>query len=118
MGYFDIQSCADTRHDNFGLCSFELSIYWQYALTLGVLSIIVITVIVRTQIKIAPVSRQVAEKSSAMTAYFADVIGNISAVKAFAREKNELAAYKKYVDKWDSARNERNEKCYVYHELI
>ncbi len=75
-------------------------IFWQYAVILGVLSVTIIFVIVKAQINIAPISRQVAEKSSAMTAYLADVIGNIAAVKAFAREKSENNHYKKLITDW------------------
>jgi ATP-binding cassette subfamily B protein len=75
-------------------------IMWQYALTLAILSIIIIAIIVRAQTKIAPVSRTVAEKSSAMTGYFADAISNISAVKAFAKEKTELEKYKSLINDW------------------
>jgi ATP-binding cassette subfamily B protein len=75
-------------------------ILWQYAIALGVLSVIIVAVIIRFQIKIAPISRQVAEKSSAMTAYLADVVGNIAAVKAFASEKSENNHYKKLIKDW------------------
>jgi len=75
-------------------------IFWQYAVILGILSVTVIVVIVQAQMRIAPISRQVAEKSSSMTAFLADVIGNIAAVKAFAREKSENNHYKKLIDDW------------------
>jgi len=75
-------------------------IMWQYAIALAVLSIVIITVIIRSQLAIAPISNQVAKRSSKMTAYFADVISNISAVKAFARNKSELAQYEKLTNRW------------------
>lgn len=75
-------------------------IFWQYAVALAVLSIIIITIIIRAQSAIAPISRQVADRSSAMTAYFADVVSNIATVKAFAREKSELRAYDERVTIW------------------
>lgn len=78
-------------------------ILWQYAIALGVLSVIVITVIIKAQSAVAPVSRKVSEKSSAVTAYLADVVGNIAAVKAFAREKSEVSNYKKLVNSWRNA---------------
>ena len=78
-------------------------ILWQYAVALGILSVIVIAVIIRAQTAVAPVSRQVTEKSSAMTAYLADVVGNIAAVKAFAREKSEVNHYDKLVKDWRTA---------------
>ena len=78
-------------------------ILWQYAVALGILSVIVIAVIIRAQSAVAPVSRRVSEKSSAMTAYLADVVGNIAAVKAFAREKSEVNHYKKLIKDWRTA---------------
>jgi ATP-binding cassette subfamily B protein len=78
-------------------------IFWQYAVGLAVLSIIVIVVIVRAQSSIAPVSRNVAEKSSASTGYFADVISNLSVVKAFANERYEIKQYKRKVKEWRQA---------------
>jgi len=75
-------------------------IFWQYALAIGFLSVIIIIVIYKAQISIVPTSRQVAERSSALTAYFADAIGNISAVKAFAREKFEQNKYNKLIGLW------------------
>lgn len=75
-------------------------ILWQYAIAIGILSIIIIVIIAKSQNTIAPVSRQVAEKSSAMTAFFADAISNISAVKAFAREKSELTKYQALIENW------------------
>jgi len=75
-------------------------ILWQYALALGLLSIIIIVVIVRAQTSISIISRQVAEKSSAMTAFFADAIGNIATIKAFAKEKPELKKYQMLISDW------------------
>jgi ATP-binding cassette subfamily B protein len=78
-------------------------IFWQFAVVLAVLSFSVIAVIIRSQTAIAPISRQVAEKSSAMTAYFADVITNIATVKAFAGEQRELSEYGNRVRTWRAA---------------
>jgi len=78
-------------------------ILWQFALILALLSAIIIAVIIKSQTAIAPISRQVADRSSAMTAYFADVMSNIATVKAFAQEKTELHHYKKLVDTWRQA---------------
>lgn len=75
-------------------------ILWQFALAVGILSVIIIVVIVKSQTAIAPISRQVSEKSSAMTAFFADAIGNISTIKAFAQEKPELEKYQKLIGQW------------------
>jgi ATP-binding cassette, subfamily B, bacterial len=78
-------------------------IIWQYAVVLGVLSIIIVVIIVKSQLSIAPVSRNVAEKSGAMTGHFADVVTNISAVKAFATEDIESETFKKLVSDWKQA---------------
>lgn len=75
-------------------------IMWQFALALAILSFLSAFIMIKLQTKIAPISRQVAEKSSAMTAYFADVVSNISTVKAFAKEKSELGHYEKLTDIW------------------
>ncbi len=75
-------------------------ILWQYALGLSILSVAAVIIIVKAQNAIAPVSEANSRKWSAMTAYFADVIGNISAVKAFAGEKAELRNYQKKIDVW------------------
>lgn len=74
--------------------------FWQYAAVLTVLSIIIITIIVKSQTNTAKISRQVAEKSSAMTAFFADSISNIATVKAFAKSKNELNKYQSLIEDW------------------
>ncbi len=78
-------------------------IYWQYALALFLLSIGISFLIVRFQSSIAHISREVATKSSDNTAYFADVIANISTVKAFAKEEYELKEYKNKINHWKSA---------------
>lgn len=75
-------------------------ILWQYAIVLGLLSMIIIIIIIKSQTGTAKISRQVAEKSSAMTAFFADSISNIATVKAFAKSKNELAKYKLLIEDW------------------
>jgi ATP-binding cassette subfamily B protein len=68
---------------------------WQYAVILFVLSLAIALFIVRAQTTIAPVSRAVSEKSSAVTAYLADVIANMSTVKAFAGGQSEHTAYRR-----------------------
>lgn len=78
-------------------------IMWQYAIALAILSIVIIALIIKSQTAIAPTSAKVAQASSKMTAYFADAIGNISAVKAFAREKSELKQFTKRYDTYGSA---------------
>jgi len=75
-------------------------IIWQYAVVLAILSMIIVVIIVKAQTKTAKVSRQVAEKSSAMTAFFADSISNISTVKAFAKSKSELKKYELLIEDW------------------
>jgi ATP-binding cassette subfamily B protein len=69
-------------------------IFWQYAIVLASLSAIIILIIIRLQSSIAPISRDVAEKSSKANAYFADVVGNIAIVKAFSTEERELKSYR------------------------
>ena len=61
--------------------------FWQYAIILAVLSIVVIYIVFKSQNSMAEMSKLVAKKSSAMTAYFADVITNIATVKAFSAAK-------------------------------
>lgn len=78
-------------------------IFWQYAAIIAILSVIIIVIIIKVQSSIAPVSRNVAEKSSASTGYFADVISNISAVKAFAGEAYELKQYSARIKDWRGA---------------
>jgi ATP-binding cassette subfamily B protein len=78
-------------------------IMWQFAIVIITLSIIIIAIMVRTQVAIVPISEEVSKRSSASTAYFADIIGNISAVKAFATEKIELKKHKKIVEDWRQA---------------
>lgn len=75
-------------------------IIWQFAIALTIFSLVIIVFIIRSQTSIMPISRQVAEKSGAMTSYFADVVGNITTVKAFTKEKSELNHYKKLIGDW------------------
>lgn len=88
-------------------------ILWQYAVILLTISLAIIFVIIKAQNAVTPISRQVAEKSSALTAHIADVIGNISAVKAFAREKDEAKAYAGKIDEWLSANRREMKKVVV-----
>lgn len=78
-------------------------IYWQYAVALAILTLAIIFVIIKVQSSIMPYGRKVAETGSASTAYFADVITNISAVKAFAREDEEQAVYRQRLATWRQA---------------
>lgn len=78
-------------------------IYWQYALTLFVLSLVIGFLMNRAQNKIAPYSKASSEKSSASTAYLADIIGNIATVKSFAGEKYEREVYKERIHDWQQA---------------
>ena len=75
-------------------------IYWQYALVLFVLSTSIALLIVKFQSSVAKYSRDVAVKSSANTAYFSDVITNISAVKSFSRESYESKIFKGIISDW------------------
>jgi len=78
-------------------------IFWQYAVVLFMLSLTISILIIRFQNSISKYSRDVAVKSSASTAYFADVISNIMTVKAFARESKELVEYKAKIKDWKQA---------------
>lgn len=78
-------------------------IYWQYALTLFVLSVIIGLLINRAQNKIAPYSRASSEKGSVSVAYFADTIGNISTVKTFAGEAHEDTVFAGRIKEWEQA---------------
>lgn len=80
-------------------------IMWQFAIALGILSIVVILIIIKVQMSIAPVSQEVAKKSSALTSHIADTIGNISAVKAFAQEKTEQTKFNNLIGDWIDANN-------------
>jgi ATP-binding cassette subfamily B protein len=75
-------------------------VLWQYAIVLFVLSLVIAGFIVRAQNAIAPVSREVSVKSSAVTAYLADVVANMSTVKAFAGEDHERDAYDAKLSVW------------------
>ncbi|MFZ2836634.1 MAG: ABC transporter ATP-binding protein [Candidatus Saccharimonadales bacterium] len=78
-------------------------LFWQYAVVLAVLSIIIIFTIIKAQTAIAPISRKSSEKFSAATAYLADVVSNITTVKAFARSTHEHAEYGKRIKVWRKA---------------
>lgn len=78
-------------------------IFWQFAIVLAVLAVTIIIAIIKMQSSMAPISRKVAERGSKATAYFADMISNVSSVKAFAGEKSESKAYSKLLSKWRSA---------------
>ena len=75
-------------------------VFWQFAIILAVLAIVISMIMVRSQNHIAPISRQVSRESSQMTAYFADVMANIATVKAFAGEKVERKAYGERIGAW------------------
>lgn len=78
-------------------------LFWQYAVVLAVLSIIIIFTIIKAQAAIAPISRNSSEKFSAATAYLADVVSNITTVKAFARSTHEHKEYSKRIKTWRKA---------------
>lgn len=78
-------------------------VLWQFAVILFILSIIITAIIIRAQISIVPISENVSNKQSAMTAHLADVINNITTVKAFGKEKAELIQYNKRIKQWRSA---------------
>lgn len=78
-------------------------VLWQFAIILFVLSIIITVIIIRAQISIVPISENVSKKQSTMTAHLADVINNITTVKAFGKENAELVQYNKLINEWRSA---------------
>lgn len=86
-----------------GVCVALGFIFWQYAVVLALLSLVIIFVMIRLQSSVAPKSKLVAERSSASTAFFADVISNIATVKAFGNEEQELAKYRERIQSWRAA---------------
>jgi len=82
------------------VCAVLSFIFWQYALVLFILSIAIMIVIIKSQSFASSASRQVAEKSSNMTANLADVIGNIATVKSFSKNEYELNRYKNLINEW------------------
>lgn len=78
-------------------------LFWQYAVVLAILSVIIIFTIIKAQAAIAPISRNSSEKFSAATAYLADVVSNITTVKAFARSAHEHNEYGKRIKVWRKA---------------
>jgi ATP-binding cassette subfamily B protein len=90
------------------VCTVLAFIYWQFAVALIIVSLTVFFVIVKAQSWLSPRSRATADRSSAMTAYFADVVSNISAVKTFAGEAYETRQYAGRITAWNGAlRRER-----------
>lgn len=75
-------------------------IIWQYALVLAIISILIIVFIVKAQNSISSISEECSKKSSATTAFLADAIGNISTIKAFAKEKSELEKFTSLNQDW------------------
>jgi ATP-binding cassette subfamily B protein len=92
------------------VCIALLFFVWQYSVVLLVISCITAYFIIRAQSSIAPISRKQAEKSSASTAYFADVIANISVVKAFAGGAGESRAYHRKWNAWRDANQQEMRK--------
>lgn len=78
-------------------------IIWQYAIALSILSIIVVLSIIKIQGIITDRSKKSSVESSKVTAYFADVITNISAVKTFAGEKYEQTGHNRTLKSWQKA---------------
>jgi ATP-binding cassette, subfamily B, bacterial len=85
------------------VCIALIFIFWQFAIILAVLSVVIGFAISRAQLKIAPLSRAVSEKGSKTTAYFADTVSNVSSVKAFAGEESESRAYAGLLKDWRKA---------------
>jgi len=76
---------------------------WQFAVIILTLSIIIIVIIIKSQIAMAPISENASNKSSDTTAYFSDVVGNISTVKAFSNDKSEIKQHQKLIEIWRQA---------------
>lgn len=73
---------------------------WQYALILLALAAVMAVIMVNRQNQIAPITRATSEKSSAVTAYFADAITNIATIKSFAGGAFEQATHAKKLREW------------------
>lgn len=78
-------------------------LFWQYAVILAFLSVVIVLTIIKAQSAVAPISRQASEKFSAATAHLADVVSNITTVKAFARSTHEQATYAERIATWRQA---------------
>lgn len=78
-------------------------IFWQYSIVISILSAIIIAVIIKIQTRRVKISQVVSEKYSTVAGHFADVIGNISAVKSFAREKAEIEHSCELTKEWRNA---------------
>lgn len=78
-------------------------ILWQFAIVIAILSMFIIYLIVKIQTSKTQYSKNIAKAASLMTSHFSDVIGNISAVKSFASEKEETKKYKSLIENWRDA---------------
>ncbi|MEI7689398.1 MAG: ABC transporter ATP-binding protein [Candidatus Saccharibacteria bacterium] len=85
------------------ICTALSFIMWQYALVLAILALTIISIIIKIQTVVAPNRDLVAKRHSRMIGHLSDAIGNISSVKAFAREKNELSRFKKLFNSYARA---------------
>ncbi len=80
---------------------------WQYAIVIAVLSSAFTILAIKAQLSISKKSEDVAVKSSKLTAFLADVVTNISAVKSFSRSSSEIETYRKKNLSWfDSNKKE------------
>jgi len=75
-------------------------IFWQYSLLLFIVSIVIMTIMIKSQSFASSASQQVAENSSKMTANLADVIGNIATVKSFSNSKYEMDRHNNLISNW------------------
>ena len=75
-------------------------LFWQYALALLVVSTAFLLFVLYGTRKMAALSTAESQASTASTGRLADTITNIAAVKSYAREDDELAAYVDTIDTW------------------
>lgn len=74
--------------------------FWQYALFIGIMSVIFITFVFVTSRFMAKLNIAEAQASTAMTGRLADVITNVTAVKAHGSEQNEDQSAAKLANHW------------------
>ena len=76
---------------------------WQYSVFLVIYSIVFAIIVYFGSKFLHKRNRDEAEKSNATSGYLADIVTNIHTVKAFGRERHEMRAAKKYIDRWHTS---------------
>lgn len=74
-------------------------VFWQYAIVLAVLSVVFITIILAGSRFLLKRNREEAQASTAVNAYVADAVTNISTIKAHGHEAAELDGLNKKTSK-------------------